>query len=101
MALMWLTSCAPWGVRQVKVPVPVPCLERPPTLTAVPLASTSRAEAAALGQSGNWAILADRAAASLRILAADRARLKAAVDGCASLPAAEVPGPPAARPPAP
>lgn len=80
-----LVGCAPLSVREVKFPVPVPCIDQAPALAAVPLESTTRAEAAALGQTGNWAALADCVAATLRILAADRARLQAAVAGCAAL----------------
>lgn len=80
-----LAGCAPLRIREVKVPVPVSCLDHAPELADVPLSTVSLAQAEALNQSQDWAALADQVAASLRILVADRARLKAATDGCSQV----------------
>lgn len=81
-----LAGCGALSPRTVKVPVAVPCLATVPDLEPLPVASMTFAEAEALARAGQYQVLADRLAATLRLLAAERRALQAQLKACAQLP---------------
>ena len=84
---MLLTGCG-LNTQVVKMPVPVPCVDTPVQLSSLPLEGLTPAEAHDLGAHGLWGDLADRVAATLHLLAADRLAQAAQLDNCAKIPAA-------------
>lgn len=69
-------------IREVKVPVAVPCVKEPIRLQAVPLASIHRADAEKAVAEGRFSEYLDAAAASLLILNAEVKALKSRLEAC-------------------
>jgi hypothetical protein len=87
MASCLLGGCA-LRTQTVKVPVPVPCVGQPLEAAALPLEGMTEAETQSLIDSGLYGVLADRVAAALILLQADRQALLAQQDACSKIPEA-------------
>lgn len=80
-------GCGSLRVQEVRVPVPVPCLREVPAAEALPVDAMAATERERLVAAGEYQVLADRLAATVLILKAERERNRALLWGCVDLTA--------------
>lgn len=85
--LALLAGCA-INTQVVKVPMAVPCVSAPLVPSDIPVSTLTETEAQGLMDAGLYGDLADRTAASIILLQADRAALLAQQDVCSKIPVA-------------